>query len=55
MGNVVKSRCFLRDFSKSLWESALSADFHRDGIFHRGYAFDFEICEFIFSVFALTE
>ena len=35
MGNVEKSRRFLRDFSKSLWESALFADFHRDGIFHR--------------------
>jgi len=27
VGNVEKS--------KSLWESALFADFHRDGIFHR--------------------
>jgi hypothetical protein len=35
VGNVEKSRRFLRDFSKSLWESPLFADFHRDGIFHR--------------------
>jgi hypothetical protein len=24
-------------FSKSLWKSALFADFHRDGIFHRPF------------------
>ena len=54
VGNVGKSRCFLRDFSKSLWESALFADFHRDGIFHRPYALAFEIRESIFSVSALA-
>jgi len=52
--NVGKSRCFLRDFPKSLWESALFADFHRDGIFHRPYASAFEIRTLILSVFALA-
>jgi hypothetical protein len=52
--NVEKSRCFLRDFSKSLWESALFADFHRDGIFHRPYASAFKIRTLILSVFALA-
>ena len=54
VGNVGKSRCFLRDFSKSLWESALFADFHRDGIFHRPYALAFKIRESIISVSAFA-
>ena len=35
VGNVGKSRRFLRDFSKRRWESALFADFHGRGIFHQ--------------------
>lgn len=33
--NVGKSRRCLRDFSKQLWESTLSVDSHRCGIFHQ--------------------
>jgi hypothetical protein len=53
VGNVEKSRCFLRDFSKSLWESAFFADFHRDGIFHRSKKFAIKNIKLLFGYFAI--